>query len=59
MSSLVHLTAAVMADLNQPATYLKWGFIQVSRGNLIVILIMIVLFVLALVLPFPQGKDES
>ena len=59
MASLVYLSAAVMGDLNQPATYLKWGFIQVSRGNLIVILIMILVFVLALVLPFPKGKDDS
>jgi hypothetical protein len=58
MTSLVYLSGLVAGDLNQPATYLKWGFIQVSRGNLIVILIMIVLFVLALVLPFPKGENE-
>jgi len=27
--------------------------------NLIVILVMIVLFVLAIVLPFPKGRDKS
>jgi hypothetical protein len=50
---------AVMGNLNEPADYLKWGFIQVSPGNLVVILIMILLFVLALLLPFPKGKDDS
>jgi hypothetical protein len=29
------------------------------RSNLIVILVMIVLFVLAIVLPFPKGRDKS
>jgi len=56
---MVHMSAAILGNLNEPATYLKWGFIQVSRGNLVVILIMIVLFILALVVPFPKGKDES
>jgi hypothetical protein len=59
MSPLVYLSAAVTGNLNQPATYLKWGFIQVSRGNLVVILVMVLVFVLALVLPFPKGKGES
>jgi hypothetical protein len=59
MSFIGQLSAVLLGDLNQSATYLKWGFIQVSMGNLVVILIMILLFVLALVLPFPKGKDES
>ncbi|MFL6069700.1 MAG: hypothetical protein ACJ74E_07250 [Actinomycetes bacterium] len=59
MSFIGQLTVALLGDLNQSATYLKWGFIQVSRGNLVVILIMILVFLLALVLPFPKGKDES
>ncbi|HVQ88633.1 MAG TPA: hypothetical protein VMT88_10685 [Actinomycetes bacterium] len=58
MHSIVQLIAAITGDLNQPAHYLKWGFIQVSIGNLVVILIMILVFVLALVLPFPKGKDS-
>jgi hypothetical protein len=50
---------AVLANLDQPAHYLKVGWIQVSPGNAVVIVIMLVLFVLALLLPFPKGKDES
>ncbi len=57
MTSMTHVIAVVMGDLNQPATYLKWGFVQVSRGNLVVILIMLLLFILAILLPFPKGKD--
>ena len=37
MHSFVQLIAAITGDLNQPAHYLKWGFIQVSIGNLVAI----------------------
>lgn len=53
------LMTAVAGNLNHAAHYFKLGFIQVSMGNLAVISIMVVLFVLALLLPFPKGKDES
>ncbi len=42
-----------MAAMNQPAGYLHWGFILISWPNLILIGLMVVLFALALVLPFP------
>lgn len=40
-------------------TYLHWGVIQISVANLAVIGTMILLFVLALLLPFPGGHDDS
>lgn len=43
--------------LDAPAHYFSWGWLSVSLPNLVMILIMITLFVLALVLPFP--KDHS
>ena len=47
-------------NLDQPASYWQiWEWIQVSIPNLIVIVIMLLRVVLALVLPFPKGKDES
>ena len=36
-------------------TFLDWGFIHVSVANVIVIAVMVLLFVLAIVLPFPHG----
>ncbi len=33
--------------------YLQWGFIQISLANLVVTAVMVLLFVLALVIPFP------
>lgn len=53
-----HLTASTpaLAALNGPGHYLHWGFIQMSYANAIVIVSMAVVFVLALVLPFPGSR---
>ena len=40
-------------SLNQPAKFFNWGFISISIPNLIMIGIILVLFILALLLPFP------
>ena len=44
--------------MDAPATYLSWGFILISIPNLLMIIGMIVLFIVALVAPFPHGGDE-
>jgi hypothetical protein len=38
--------------------YLGWGAFTIQLGNFIVIVSMVVLFVLALVLPFPTGRKR-
>jgi len=43
-------------DFNHPGHYVHWGVIQISVANLTVIIVMIVLFVAALLLPFPKGR---
>ena len=48
---------SVLPDL--AVAYLHVGVVQISVPNLIVIVAMIVVFILALVLPFPHGRDES
>jgi hypothetical protein len=45
--------------MNQPAGYLHWGFILISWPNLILIGLMVVLFALALILPFPGDGLSS
>lgn len=35
--------------------FVHWGVVQISLPNLLVIIAMLVLFVLALILPFPRG----
>jgi hypothetical protein len=37
--------------------YLSWGVVSISLVNFVVILVMVVLFVLALVVPFPQDHE--
>ena len=40
--------------------YLHWGVVQISVANLTIIAVMVLLFILALVVPFPSGHgDES
>ena len=39
--------------------YLHWGVIQISATNLTIIAVMVVLFILALVVPFPSGHGEE
>jgi hypothetical protein len=42
--------------LSRPAYFLHWGVVQISLANFIIIVLMLVIFTLALVLPFPGGK---
>jgi hypothetical protein len=46
-------------NLDGPGTYLTWGVLSISVANAIVILVMLALFGLALLLPFPKDKGEQ
>ncbi len=37
--------------------FVHWGVVQISLPNLLVVVAMVVLFVLALILPFPPGRE--
>jgi hypothetical protein len=55
--------AAQEAVMDAPATssavyYFHWGVVQISLANFLVIVAMIVVFVLALVLPFPGSRSD-
>lgn len=50
---------ASIVDLNQPGKYLHWSIFTVSVSNLIVIAIMVAIFGLALLLPFPKGSHGA
>ena len=39
--------------------FVDWGFVHLSVGNLVVIVAMLVIFVLALVLPFPTPEAHE
>jgi hypothetical protein len=47
------------AGMPVPGIYFQWGDFLIQFGNLMVIAIMVVLFILALVLPFPRGKSRK
>jgi hypothetical protein len=52
------LLGSVNANLNQPAHYLNWGPVQISVGNLVMIGVGLVLFALAIAMPFPKGRKR-
>lgn len=47
---------AALLNLNQPQSYFHWSIFIISLANLVIIATMIVIFGLALLLPFPRGK---
>ncbi|MGC8463697.1 MAG: cytochrome b N-terminal domain-containing protein [Acidimicrobiales bacterium] len=55
MTSAGPLFASVV-NLNAPGHYFHWGFVLISLGNLLVIVAMLVLFVLALLVPFVHSR---
>jgi len=50
--------AAGIVNLNHPATYVHWGFFQMSVSNLVVIVLMIVVFAAAIALPFRRRGER-
>jgi len=46
-------------DLNHPGHYIHWGFIQMSYANALVILLMIIVFLAAILIPFRSHKGEG
>ncbi len=49
-----------LAFVNDPAgSYVHWGVVVISVTNLLVIVSMVILFVLALVVPFPGARHSD
>src|SRR6266496_2174938 len=49
-----HAPAAI--DLNQPGSYLNWNLFTISVANLVLIAVMVAIFGVALLLPFPRAR---
>jgi hypothetical protein len=47
---------AAPVNLNKSPYYIHWGVVQISAANLIVIGLMVVVFALAILLPFPKDR---
>ena len=58
--SVVSVMGAVF-NLNHPAHTVDWEFIHLSVANVVVIGLMLIVFVLAILLPFPgaAGRDAA
>lgn len=54
----VSVAIAAPINLNHSGHYLHWGVIQLSVANLVVILLMVAIFVAAVLLPFPKGRQR-
>jgi len=48
-----------MDALLAAGSYVHWGVIQISVANLVVIAIMIVIFILAIIVPFIRGGERK
>ncbi len=59
----MNILIATLINLNHPDHYLNWSFFTISVANLVIIAVMVVIFCLALLLPFPKDNrkqtDES
>jgi hypothetical protein len=51
--------AAAVFNLNHPAHTVDWEFIHLSVANVVVIGLMLIVFLLALVLPFPGAARRA
>lgn len=45
--------------MDAPAPYIHWGFILISLPNFLLICVMVLLFVLALIAPFPSHRRKK
>jgi len=50
---------AAIFNLNHPAHVVHFWVIQITLANLLVIVLMIIVFVLAILLPFPRHDTEG
>jgi cytochrome b/b6/petB-like protein len=50
---------ALAINMNQPTSFVHWSIFDVTVANLVLIAVMVVIFGVALLLPFPQGEREE
>ena len=46
-------------NLNHPAHTVDWQFIHLSVANVVVIVLMLIVFLLAILLPFPGAAERD
>jgi hypothetical protein len=56
---VVHGLLGAVVDLDGRPRYLHSGWFLISAANLAVIVAMIIVFALAIALPFPRGRGDE
>ncbi len=49
---------AAVVNLDSPGRYLHWSIFTISEANLVLIAVMVVIFGVALTIPFPHGRGS-
>jgi hypothetical protein len=50
---------AAVFNLNRHASYVHWHFFQMSVSNIVVIVLMLIVFAAAILLPFPGARARE
>lgn len=50
---------AAVFNLNHHASYLHWHFFEMSVGNVLVIVLMVIVFTAAVLAPFPGRRTRG
>ncbi len=53
---IVAALLGALVNLNGNGRYIHWGFFQISVAKFVIILLMIAVFIVAILLPFPRRK---
>jgi len=55
---VTHSLLAAAVNLDSPGRYLHWSIFTISEANLVLIAVMVVIFGVALTIPFPHGRGS-
>ena len=59
LSAVLQVIVGSLINLDGPGHYVHWGFIQMSVANLVVIGLMVIVFALAILIPFRRhGRGD-
>jgi hypothetical protein len=59
LTPFAHAVLGAIVHIDKPARYVHWHFFQMSVANIVLIVLMIAVFWLAILLPFPARKRAS
>ena len=59
MNVLLAAHAPLAVDLNAPGGYLNWSIFTISEANLVLVAVMVVIFGIALLAPFPGRRHGA